>query len=435
LNNNPIVIYLLMLVFFFVMSSFFSMVKIIFVSIEKITPAEEKPGLTRAIAHIKELVEDKTLFASTVSLGKSFANIAFSIAGFRALQICLPDTRPYQLVIAAFAFSLIMLSIGGHFIARAFAICFYHKLAIAAYILYKGFSWLLLPLVSVSISLHKLLLKTVNYDDRFSFLSEKEKLKLAESSETDEAALDEEEKEMIHSIFKLGELTVDQIMVPRINIFGLDSASDFETTLDAIRTEGHSRFPVYKETIDSIVGILYAKEVLSWISQNSPQSWDLNTIIKKPHFVPMGKKVDHLMREFKKDHIHIAIVVDEYGGTAGIVTMEDILEEIVGEIHDEYDLEEKPIVQIAKNLYRIDPHIDLTDLSEKFNIILDTNNTDYTTLSGLIYHECGTIPSENTEFEFNGLRIKVLKMNNQRIEKVQIEILQKPVASSDSAEN
>ena len=423
-----------MLVFFFVMSSFFSMVKIIFVSIDKLTPVEEKPTLTRSITRIKELLKNRTLFASTVSLGKSFANIAFSIASFRALQICLPDTRPYQLVIAAFAFSLIMLSIGGHFIARAFAICFYHKLAIAAYILYKGFSWLLLPLVSVSISLHKLLLKTVNYDDKFSFLSEKEKLKLAESSETDEAALDEEEKEMIHSIFKLGELTVDQIMVPRINIFGLDSASDFETTLDAIRTEGHSRFPVYKETIDSIVGILYAKEVLSWISRNSPQSWDLNTIIKKPHFVPMGKKVDHLMREFKKDHIHIAIVVDEYGGTAGIVTMEDILEEIVGEIHDEYDLEEKPIVQIAKNLYRIDPHIDLNDLSEKFNIILDTNDADYTTLSGLIYHECGTIPSENTEFEFNGLRIKVLKMNNQRIEKVQIEILQKPVSSSDSAE-
>jgi putative hemolysin len=148
----------------------------------------------------------------------------------------------------------------------------------------------------------------------------------------------------------------------------------------------------------------------------------------------MSKKVDGLMREFKKDHIHIAVVVDEYGGTAGIVTMEDILEEIVGEIHDEYDLEEKPIVQIAKNLYRIDPHIDLTDLSEKFNIILAPEDADYTTLSGLIYHECGTIPSENTEFEFNGVRIKVLKMDNQRIEKVQIEILPKPVSPSESAE-
>jgi Hemolysins and related proteins containing CBS domains len=426
--------YLLAIAFFFAMSSFFSMVKIIFVSIDKITPLDEESTLTRTITHIKELQENKNLFAATVSLGKSFANIAFSIISFRILLLYLPFSQPYQLVIVAFAFSLIVLSVGGHFIARAFAICFYRKFIIAAYLIYRGFSWLLLPLVSVSIGLHKLLLKTVNYDDKFSFLTEREKLKLAESSESDETALDEEEKEMIHSIFRLGDLTVDQIMVPRINITGLDSTSDFETTLDAIRTEGHSRFPVFKETIDSIVGILYAKEVLSWISQNSPQTWDLNSIIKKPHFVPMSKKVDGLMREFKKDHIHIAVVVDEYGGTAGIVTMEDILEEIVGEIHDEYDLEEKPIVQIAKNLYRIDPHIDLTDLSEKFNIILAPEDADYTTLSGLIYHECGTIPSENTEFEFNGVRIKVLKMDNQRIEKVQIEILPKPVSPSESAE-
>jgi putative hemolysin len=433
--NNPIVIYLAALVFFFAMSSFFSMVKIIFVSIDKITPLDEESTLSRSMAHIKELQKNKNFFAATVSLGKSFANIAFSIISFRILQLCMPFAQPYQLVIAAFAFSLIVLSMGGHFVARAFAICFYRKFVIAAYLIYKGFSWLLLPLVSVSIGLHKLLLKTVNYDAKFSFLTEKEKLKLAESSESDETPLDEEEKEMIHSIFKLGELTVDQIMVPRINVLGLDSASDFETTLDTIRMEGHSRFPVFKETIDSIVGILYAKEVLSWISQNSPQSWDLNSIIKKPHFVPMSKKVDHLMREFKKDHIHIAVVVDEYGGTAGIVTMEDILEEIVGEIHDEYDLEEKPIVQIAKNIYRIDPHIDLSDLSEKFNIVLAPEDADYATLSGLIYHECGTIPSENTEFEFNGLRIKVLKMDNQRIEKVQIEILPKPVSPSGHSEN
>jgi putative hemolysin len=425
----------LTLAFFFAMSSFFSMVKIIFVSIDKIEPVEEESALARYIKRIKELEENKNLIAATVSLGKSFANIAFSITSFRVMQLCFPLTPPYQMVIAAFAFSLILLSIGGHFIARAVAICFYRKFIIAAYLVYKVFSWLLLPVVSASMGLHKLMLKTVKYDEKFSFLTEKEKLKLAESSATDETALDEEEKEMIHSIFRLGELTVDQIMVPRINVLGLDLASDFETTLETIRTEGHSRFPVFKETIDSIVGILYAKEVLSWISQNSPQTWSLTSVIKKPHFVPMSKKVDDLMREFKKDHIHIAVVVDEYGGTAGIVTMEDILEEIVGEIHDEYDFEEKPVVQISPNVYRIDPHIDLGDLSETLDITLGTGEVDYTTLSGLIYHECGTIPSENTEFEFNGMRIKVIKMNNQRIEKVEVEILKKPDLQTDLMKN
>jgi CBS domain containing-hemolysin-like protein len=421
--------------FLFAISSFFSMLKIIFVSVDKLGLIEEESLLSRCITRIKELEENKSLVAATVSLGKSFANIAFSITSFRTLQICLPVTPPYQLVFVAFIFSLAVLSIGGHFIARAFAICFYRKFIIAAYIIYKVFSWLLLPLVSASMGLHKLMLKTVNYDEKFSFLTEKEKLKLAEPSETDETTLDDEEKEMIHSIFRLGELTVDQIMVPRINVLGLDVLSDFETTLETIRTEGHSRFPVFKETIDSIVGILYAKEVLSWISQNSPQSWNLNSVIKKPHFVPMSKKVDDLMREFKKDHIHIAVVVDEYGGTAGIVTMEDILEEIVGEIHDEYDFEEKPVVQIAPDRYRVDPHIDLSDLSESLGVTIESDDVDYTTLSGLIYHECGTIPNENTEFEFKGMRIKIMKMNNQRIEKVEVEILKKTDEQMELLEN
>jgi CBS domain containing-hemolysin-like protein len=403
------------------------MVKIIFASIDKAELQETEGYIKRCAVKIESLQEQKTQLAATVSLGKTFSNIAFALLLFRAVELIFNALPPYQGIFIALAFSLVALTYGAHVVPRAFALRYYRKCIPLSLIVYTFFSWFFLPLVSIAVLLHKLLLKTFNYDEKFSFLSDNEKMKLVESTE-DETSLDDEEKEMIHSIFRLGDMTVEEIMVPRINISGLDITSDFETTLEAIREEGHSRFPVFKETIDSIMGILYAKEVLTWISENAPQSWDLNDIIKKPHFVPMSKKVDDLMREFKKDHIHIAVVVDEYGGTAGIVTMEDILEEIVGEIHDEYDSEEKPIIQIAKNAFRVDPHIDLADLSEKLKIPLlpDASEVDYTTLSGLIYHECGTIPTENTSFEFKGLRIKIMKMDNQRIEKVEIEILSKP---------
>jgi CBS domain containing-hemolysin-like protein len=190
-----------------------------------------------------------------------------------------------------------------------------------------------------------------------------------------------------------------------------------------INEEAHSRIPVFKGTIDTIVGILYTKDVLSWISQHTPEEWTLETLIKKPHFVPAGKKIDDLLAELKNKQVHLAIVVDEYGGTAGIVTMEDILEEIVGEIQDEYDREEEPIVKISENSFLVDPQIDLHDLEEELGIALDLEEADYNTLGGLIYHEYGDVPTENTTIEHNGMKIVILKMDNQRIEKVQVDVI------------
>jgi len=427
LHDNPMFYYFLLLIASFCASCFFSMVKIIFASVDKTQIPEENTYLKQNALKIETIQENKTQFAATVSIGKTFSNIVFSLVLLRLAQLIFTALSPYQMLLGTLAVSLGVLAFGAHVLPRTIALRFSRKCVPLSVIAYRFFSWLFLPIVSMAILVHKLMLKAFRYDQKFAFLSDQEHMKLVESTE-DESALDEEEKEMIHNIFHLGEMTVEEIMVPRINICGMDVSSDFETALETIRNEGHSRFPVFKETIDSIMGILYAKDVLTWISENAPQSWDINNIIKKPHFVPMSKKVDQLMREFKKDHIHIAVVVDEYGGTAGIVTMEDILEEIVGEIHDEYDAEEKPVVQIARNIYRVDPHVDLADLSEKLSVQLspETSEIDYTTLSGLIYHECGTIPSEGTSFEFKGLRIKILKMNNQRIEKVEIEILPKP---------
>ncbi|HEX2976955.1 MAG TPA: hemolysin family protein, partial [Bacteroidales bacterium] len=296
------------------------------------------------------------------------------------------------------------------------------------FILYKIFNLILYPVAALFTSIHRLFLKIFKYNERLDFLTDDEKSRITETNDSE--ALDEEEKEMIRSIFDLGDTTVDEIMVPRIDIKALSIDTDLESVLKLIREEGHSRIPVYKETIDSIIGILYAKDIISWIYEHDGEKWDLNNVIKKAHYVPVGKKVNDLMREFKKKHIHQAIVVDEYGGTAGVVTMEDILEEIVGDIQDEYDEEEQDIIKISDHAYLVDPHVDLDDLNQELHLDLEQKDSYYNTLSGLIYHEYGDVPQEGTLIELENVKISIIKMDNQRIAKVKIE-----VASSENKES
>jgi CBS domain containing-hemolysin-like protein len=306
------------------------------------------------------------------------------------------------------------------------------SVAPSAYIIYACFSWIFFPFVVVLLWFRSLLRRAFKYDARLAFLLEKEKESLIKASQTSSSSLNREEQAMVHSIFELKKTTVDEIMVPRVNVEGLEVHASLQTTLDMIKTKGHSRIPVYTETIDSIDGILYAKDLISFLAKKPTEPWNLLNCIKKPLFVPLSKKIDDLMREFKRRHLHIAVVVDEYGGTAGLVTMENILEEIVGEINDEYDVETRAVNKVTETVFLVDPQISLTDLSETLHIPLQAQEGQFNTLGGLIYHQVGAIPSVNTEFEFQGLRIKVIAMDNQRIEKTEIEVLKNPGAASET---
>jgi CBS domain containing-hemolysin-like protein len=416
----------------FLLSALFSSIKIVFNSIDKSTIPADDDHLRYYASKVEDILENWALFNSTIALGRTATNIIFAVFCYLYTNNLFPNLSFYQSILFPILFSTIFLSLFAYEIPRAFALRLYRNYFPVVYTGYKIFSWLFLPFASLFNVIHDWLLNILKYDSKLSFLSEEDQARITEHSDTE--SLDEEEKEMIRSIFDLGETTVDEIMVPRIDIKGIPADTDLTSILNIIREEGHSRFPIYKESIDSIIGILYAKDILSWLSENNIEMWNLSDLLKKPHFVPVGKKVNDLMREFKKKHLHIAIVVDEYGGTAGLVTMEDILEEIVGDIQDEYDEEELEVVQIAQNVFIIDPHIDLQDLNEELDITLETEEVDYTTLGGLIYHEYGDVPHENSEFEYEGLKITVLKMDNQRIEKVKVEVLQRPSSPNENNE-
>jgi CBS domain containing-hemolysin-like protein len=406
----------------FTLSAFFSVIKIIFSSAERSADGADDERLRYYTSKVSGILKNRAALSSIVVVGKTLSNTAFAVLAFYYHSSLLPNAAPAQQWWAPLAFSCVMLTLFAHYIPRAFAMRFYRSYLVPSIFMYGLLSWLLTPLSWLFTSIQSALLSIIKYDGKLAFLSDEDKARITADDDTE--ALNEEEREMIRSIFDLSETTVDEIMVPRINIIAADIKSDLHSVIALIKEEGHSRIPVYKDTIDQITGILYARDILPWIAEHKAEEWDLSSILRKCHYVPMGKKVNDLMKEFKVKHLHLAVIVDEYGGTAGMVTMEDILEEIVGDIQDEYDEDEMEIVKVDDNTYLVDPHVDLHDLSDELDINLAEEEADYNTLSGLIYHEYGDVPTEGTQFDHSGLHITVLKMDNQRIEKVKIEVLQ-----------
>lgn len=233
-------------------------------------------------------------------------------------------------------------------------------------------------------------------------------------------AIDSTEHELIQNVFDFNERVVKNIMVPRTKISGVALDTSQDELLEILITEGYSRMPVYEETIDKIVGIVHAKDILPLLAHKTPIS--LKDIIRKPFFVPETKKINNLMAELQQKRIQIAIVLDEFGGTAGMVTLEDIVEELVGEIQDEYD-EEKPIVEkINDNEFIVNALASIYDVNEFLPHDLPEDG-DYDTVSGWLGDIFGKIPDVGEQKESSGYNITVLKKSDQNIESVKLELL------------
>lgn len=405
----------------YLLSTFFAVVKIVLLSLDRSSLPPDRERLRYYASKIEDLQENRQLFDGIVTFGRTLTTLAFGVYGYVALSHLFPDTPAAIRVVVAILASALILGLFAYSIPRAVAKRYYEAFAPLTYLTYSVASWLLIPFVALMIGAHNLLLRLVHYDEKLAFLSAEDQSRMHDK-ENGEEGLDREERAMIRGIFELGETTVEEIMTPRIDIKALEEDTDLQEVLRVVREEGHSRLPVYRESIDSVVGVLYVKDVLAWMAEHRPDSWDLKSLTKKPYFVPGGKMVDDLMADFKTKHLHMAVVVDEYGGTAGVVTMEDILEEIVGDIQDEYDKEERMVVPVTENVFHVDPHIDLHDLGEELDVEFDLDDVEYNTLGGLIYHEFGDVPQIDTVVEYDGLRFRVLEMERQRIQKVEVTI-------------
>jgi len=234
----------------------------------------------------------------------------------------------------------------------------------------------------------------------------------------EKGVIQETEKLMINNIFEFDSKAVSEIMTHRTEIVGISKDASFKEVMDVVNSELYTRFPVYEDSIDNIIGILHTKDLFKYVGGASTEGFNLNKLIRQPYFVPSSKKIDELFVEIKKMKSHMAVVIDEYGGTAGLVTLEDLVEEIVGNIFDEYDEEEKEIETIDETSYRINGSMDLDRVNEYLDIQMPVD--EYETLSGFLIGQLGRIPNkgENPQIEYGSYIFKVDQIDEKRITSV-----------------
>jgi putative hemolysin len=235
-----------------------------------------------------------------------------------------------------------------------------------------------------------------------------------------EGALDEEEQEMIENVLELSNSMADEIMTPRTDIVAVEVNSDLQKVLDTITSGGHTRVPVYEENIDNIVGLIYAKDLLAEIGKD-PVDFKLRDKMRKAYFVPETKPLRVLLHEFQNQKLHIAVVLDEYGGTAGIVTLEDILEELVGEIADEYEeTSPEPVKKIDRDTIEADARTYIDDLNDEFELNLPEDE-DYETVGGFVFSRLGYIPKTNESFDYENLKFTIASAEDRKIKRIRIQ--------------
>lgn len=242
----------------------------------------------------------------------------------------------------------------------------------------------------------------------------------------------QEEQKILEGIVKFGSTNVKQIMKPRMDVVSAERETNYTELMETILNSGFSRIPVYRESFDQVEGILYVKDLLPHVDATDDFNWQ--SLLREPFFVPENKKIDDLLREFQDKKIHLAVVVDEYGGTSGIVTLEDIIEEIVGEISDEFDDEELYYSKLDKHNYVFEAKVHLTD----FFRVIDADDEDFEehldeaeTLAGLLLEVAGKFPEKDEEFTFKHYRFKVESLDGRRMKRIKVTILENPTHEED----
>ena len=364
---------------------------------------------------IERLHRDPNAYLSTILIVNTVAIIvASSTATLLALHL-------YRERVAEWAVSLVLslvVLVACEITPKTLALQRAERVALRMARLVAWATLVLRPVVFVLTAVTRLILRIMGgrAQVRGPFVTEEE-LKMLVSVGEEEGVLEEEEREMIHGIFEMGDMLVRELMVPRTDLVAIEVNEPVEKAVELVTKHGHTRIPVYDGNLDHIVGVLYAKDLLRAVVRGEHKT--LREIARKPYFTPESNKVQDVLRDLRKNRVHMAIVVDEYGGTAGAVTIEDILEEIVGPIQDEYDIGEEDEIQfISPNEVVLDGRVSVDDVNEllKLNIAAD----DYDTIGGYVLNQLGAAPKVGATLKLGNAELRVEAVQGTRIKKVRI---------------
>ena len=432
---NNTLIQILVLLFLILMNAFFAGSEIAFISLNQMKMKSKAEEGDRRAKKVVQLIESPTNFLSAIQIGVSLSSMlsgAFAADAFAdGLARFIVDLsngslsfvviRPLAMIFITFI-TMFMMLVFGELVPKRIAMSNAEKFAFFVIYPISFLSTLFLPLVRLLAKITNVCLRIVGIDPhQQEEVTEEEIRLLVEAGE-----IDLSEKEMIENVFEFDNLAVEDIMTHRTDIVAIDIDTDYEELMNTLLEERYTRYPVYEESIDNIIGIFHLRDILTYIQTHDTASdFNLRYMLREAYFVPESKRTDELFAELTLHKTHIAVVIDEYGGTAGIVTLEDLIEEIMGNIMDEYDEEEEILIEeVHPNEYLVEGYTDLDDLEKVLEIELPIE--DYDTVSGFMIGVIGRLPtkedilSDETDFEYRGYYFSIVDVDEKVISKVRI---------------
>jgi gliding motility-associated protein GldE len=416
---------LVILFVLFLLSAFFSGSEVALFSLDRKKVKRELESNPLIGRYLLSLLEYPRRLLVTILLGNTIVNVAASIVAVKlALEYAsildVPKDVALTVQIIVLTILVILLSeLTPKVWASKSPLTFSKAVAVPLY----WVNVVIFPVSELLTELIRMVVSKIKLERAKMILLPEEIPELADLGH-ERGTLIEGEHGLIQSIVEFRSVTVQEVMTPRVDMISVSAESNLDELLRIITSTGHSRIPLYKEDLDEILGIIYSKDILSYLKNPALRNkFSLVKLARKGMFIPKTKLISELMREFQKRRMHIAIVVDEYGGTAGLVTLEDIIEEIIGEIRDEYDKEENPVSKLDDNSFLVLGKIPIDELNELLNTNIPEDNEDFETLGGFILNRAGNIPKEGYTFQQDNHKFTVKEVLKKRIKKVLIEKL------------
>lgn len=418
---------LLFLVICFLLSAFFSGSEVALFSFDKKKLKEFKKEHRIVGGYIQMLLDNPRRLLVTILLCNTVVNVAASIiAVLIALEAAkqLNISKEIALLIQIILLTILLLLIG-EMTPKLWANKYPKQFARIGAIPLYWIGILLYPISKILTDLLKVMTSKIDFDKSRTALRGAEIKELADLG-IEKGTIEEEEHELIHGIVSFKTVTAREVMTPRVDIVAVASDSNFDELINIINDTGHSRIPLYEESLDRILGIIYSKDLLPYLkTPELRKNLSLKSIAREALFIPETKMINELLHEFQERNMHIGIVVDEYGGTAGLISLEDILEEIVGEIRDEFDKEENEITKINEKTFMVLGKVPVDQLNELLAENFSSENDDYDTVGGFIFNQAGKIPQQGFHFTYNSYKFTVKEVSNNRVNKVLIEKLER----------
>lgn len=421
---------IIVLIILILLNAYFAATEIAFISLNDAKIERDAKEGNKKAKQILKMLKSPSKFLATIQIGitlagflsSAFASDAFADKLAPVLNNLIPMVslevwRGVSIVLITIILSFFTL-VFGELVPKRLAMKYYEKISYATIGVIRGISVITAPFVKLLTASTNMVSKIFGVGESEEEVVTEEEIKMMIAEGEEKGTIEKGERQLLNNVFEFNDIIVSEIMTPRTDMYAIDINDKIEDVLDEIDEFKYSRIPVYDENIDDIKGILFVKDILKPLKNN--EKIEVDKILREPYFVPESKDIDELFKEMQQNKVQMAIVIDEYGGTAGLITMEDIIEELVGNIFDEYDDEEIDVKKLDENTYIVSGLLTSYELKKVFDIEIPEG--DYETLSGYLLDRLGRIPDENEHpvIEDEKLTYKVEEMEDKRIKYVKV---------------